>query len=79
MDRKRKLEDDTETETNNSPSKWRRHSVDFKLKVVSELRTSNFSEVSRKYSIPRIMNIDLSTFSSFAYLSTYLAICKVFF
>ena len=57
MDRKRKLEldedDNSKSETENSPSKRKRHSLDFKLKVISELKTSNFSELSRKYKVSR--------------------------
>ena len=55
MDRKRKLELDEDnnsrSDTENSPSKRKRHSLDFKLKVISELRTSNFSELARKYKV----------------------------
>ena len=51
MDR---LEDhDLNSETENSSSKRRRHSLDFKLKVVSESRYGNFSDIARKYSIDR--------------------------
>ena len=37
---KRKLENEFESETENSPSKRKRHTVDFRLKVISELKTS---------------------------------------
>ena len=51
MDR---LEDhDLKSETENPSSKRRRHSLDFKLKVVSESRYGNFSDIARKYSIDR--------------------------
>ena len=54
MDIKPKLEYHySESEIDNSPSKRRRHSLDFKLKVVSESRNGNFSEIARKYSINR--------------------------
>ena len=49
-----KLEDhNLKSETENSSSKRRRHSLDFKLKVVFESRYGNFSDIARKYSIDR--------------------------
>ena len=55
LDRKQKLEKDCDlqSELENSPSKRKRHSLDFKLKVISELKTSNYSELARKYKITR--------------------------
>ena len=55
LDRKRKLEEDydSQSELENSPSKRKRHSLDFKLKVISELKTGNYSELARKYKIER--------------------------
>ena len=56
MDRKRKIEDDcnnSESENENSPSKRRRHTVDFKLKLVKEAKMYNLSEISRKYKVTR--------------------------
>ena len=53
MDRKRKIEDE-DSEIEKSPSKRRKsYSVDMKLKIVSEAKTSNYSEVARKYKIDR--------------------------
>ena len=55
LDRKRKLEEDydSQSELENSPSKRKRHSLDFKLKVISELKTSNYSKLATKYKITR--------------------------
>ena len=55
MDRKWKFEEDYESqsESENSPSKRKRHSLDFKLKVISELESSYYSELARKYKITR--------------------------
>ena len=55
LDRKRKLEEDydSQSELENSPSKRKRHSLDFKLKVISELESSYYSELARKYKITR--------------------------
>ena len=55
MDRKWKFEEDYESqsESENSPSKRKRHSLDFKLKVISELESSYYSELARKYKIER--------------------------
>ena len=55
MDRKRELEDnyDSQSKSENSPSKRKRHSLDFKVKGISELKTSNYSELARKYKITR--------------------------
>lgn len=52
-DRKRKLEDE-ELNLEQSPSKRRKsYSIDMKLKIISEAKISNFSEISRKYKIDR--------------------------
>ena len=63
MDRKRKLDLDednnSKSDTKNSPSKRKRHSLDFKLKVISEIKTSNFSELARKYKVSRSCIQDL--------------------
>ena len=56
MDRKCKIEEacDLESETQSSPlKKLLRHTLDFKLKMISEVKTSNISVFARKYSILR--------------------------
>ena len=50
-DRKRKLEQDSDVEK--SPKRRKSYSVEMKLKIISEAKSSNISEVSRRYKIDR--------------------------
>ena len=51
-DRKRKLETD-DSNLENSPKRRKSYSVELKLQIVSELKTSNCSEIARRYKIDR--------------------------
>ena len=51
-DRKRKIELE-ESDIEKSPKRRKACSIDMKLKIISEAKTSNISEVSRRYKIDR--------------------------
>ena len=47
-DRKRKIELE-QSDIEKSPKRRKAYSIDMKLKIISEAKTSNISEVSRRY------------------------------
>ena len=55
MDRKRKLEEDENSDFEISPSKKSRraHTIEFKMQVLKELESSNISAMSRKHKVTR--------------------------